>query len=82
MLCLFLYRKGTCNAVALWVDWIFDETCTITTGPTAPVEINKNVKWDMHVRQGVQLINNRDFQGHIDYTFNFNRKTGQVCFKM
>ncbi|GJQ77767.1 putative arginine methyltransferase [Trypoxylus dichotomus] len=74
--------NGTCNGIALWVDWIFDEEYTITTGPIAQVEINECVKWDMHVRQGVQLINNRDFQGRIDYTFSFNHDFGEISFKV
>ncbi|XP_011181598.2 protein arginine N-methyltransferase 7 [Zeugodacus cucurbitae] len=51
---------GTCNGVALWVEWNIDggsaSKSIVSTGPTEPVVPGEFIKWDMFVRQGVQLF--------------------------
>lgn len=49
---------GACNGIALWMDWVLDpkEECIVSTGPTAEVQIDHQVSWDMHSRQGVYLF--------------------------
>ncbi|XP_039963588.1 protein arginine N-methyltransferase 7 [Bactrocera tryoni] len=55
---------GTCNGIALWVEWNIDggsgSKSIVSTGPVEPVEPGNFIKWDMFVRQGVQLLE----QGH------------------
>ncbi|KAH8355203.1 hypothetical protein KR093_008296 [Drosophila rubida] len=50
---------GTCNGIALWVDWQLasdSPKSVVTTGPIEPVVPGQFVKWDMFVRQGVHFV--------------------------
>lgn len=55
---------GTCNGIALWVEWNIDgglsSKSIVSTGHVEPIVPGKFIKWDMFVRQGVQLFE----QGH------------------
>ncbi|XP_064611177.1 protein arginine N-methyltransferase 7-like [Liolophura sinensis] len=46
---------GTCNGVALWMDFSFGET-EISTGPVTPPVPGAKVQWDRCTRQGVHLF--------------------------
>ena len=54
------YRNGTCNGIALWVDWLIDNAnhckSIVTTGAIQPIINGEFVQWDMFHRQGVLLI--------------------------
>ncbi|GBN22019.1 Protein arginine N-methyltransferase 7 [Araneus ventricosus] len=47
--------SGTCNAVALWTDYSFQDT-EVTTGPIQPIVTNQTIKWSMNSQQGVYFI--------------------------
>lgn len=44
-------RTGTCNGVALWIDYNF-----IDKPFDSNIELNDCIQWDMFVRQGVHLF--------------------------
>ncbi|XP_023027368.2 arginine methyltransferase 7 [Leptinotarsa decemlineata] len=71
-----------CNGIALWVDWNLDDSpdSTITTGPIRPIEIGKNIHWDMYTRQGVCLFPGRNHK-EIEYNFKFDFHDGNITFK-
>lgn len=76
-------RKGTCNGIALWVDWILDadEKYVVSTGPSAPIRVDHQVSWDMHSRQGVYLFVDTVSQVTcLSFTTCFNPKSGNISF--
>lgn len=52
----FNYREGTCNGIALWVDYSLDSEVEVSTGPTKEVIPGEQIEWDLHTRQGVFLL--------------------------
>ncbi|XP_043285882.1 protein arginine N-methyltransferase 7 isoform X2 [Venturia canescens] len=50
--------RGSCNGIAIWLDWILDHETTISTGPTCDVIPGQGISWDFHTRQGVFLFRN------------------------
>lgn len=46
----------TCNGVAFWVEYAFNERWTSSHGPSSQIESGKPVNWKMQDRQGVHLI--------------------------
>lgn len=50
--------QGSCNGIAIWLDWILDLESVISTGPTSDVVPGKRISWDFHTRQGVFLFRN------------------------
>ncbi len=49
------FRSGTCNGVAVWMEFYYGNKTVITTGLVAAPKINENLKWDENHRQGVHL---------------------------
>lgn len=54
------YRSGSCNGVALWVDWHLSDDSnssktTVTSGPSIPVEVDKYISWDIHSRYKLKI---------------------------
>ncbi|XP_067642449.1 protein arginine N-methyltransferase 7 [Eurosta solidaginis] len=53
-------RNGCCNGVALWVEWNIDGSrspkSVVSTGPIETIVPGNFIKWDMFIRQGVQLF--------------------------
>ncbi|GIY94694.1 protein arginine N-methyltransferase 7 [Caerostris extrusa] len=45
-----ILSSGTCNAVALWADYNFNNI-EISTGPTQPIVTNHEIQWDMNNKQ-------------------------------
>ncbi|CAK9803941.1 Protein arginine N-methyltransferase 7 [Anthophora plagiata] len=78
-----ILKNGTCNGVALWVDWHLDSEITISSGPTAEVQPGKRISWDRFTRQGVHLF--KDIarvtqRSVVSYSFNFVPQHGNVKF--
>ncbi|XP_029838738.2 protein arginine N-methyltransferase 7 isoform X2 [Ixodes scapularis] len=77
---------GNCNGVALWMDFVFDEDNTVTTGPTKKVVLGKKVTWDRFSRQGVYLFDKRSLQHCKDsgtilkWTFELDQQSGSVQY--
>lgn len=67
----FILIRFKCNGIAVWVDWILDderaEYSTVTSGPVVATEVGKTVQWDVHSRQGVSLLGNREMPSVFDY---------------
>ncbi|XP_063991899.1 protein arginine N-methyltransferase 7 [Diachasmimorpha longicaudata] len=47
---------GSCNGIALWVDWHLDSETIISTGPVTEIIPSERISWDMDTRQGVFLL--------------------------
>jgi hypothetical protein len=92
------FRSGTCHGIALWVAWDLDGNPkhAISTGPKETVQINKEVIWDMHTRQGVYFfqehrlvdtactfsfeVHFRPQDGDIQFHFDVNPSSAKDCF--
>ncbi|XP_008551526.1 protein arginine N-methyltransferase 7 isoform X1 [Microplitis demolitor] len=51
-----ILEEGSCNGIALWVDWYLDSELMVSTGPSKPIIAGKKITWDMNNRQGVHLL--------------------------
>ncbi|XP_015109826.1 protein arginine N-methyltransferase 7 [Diachasma alloeum] len=51
-----IIESGSCNGIALWVDWHLDPETIVSTGPTTEVTPGQRISWDMNTRQGVFLL--------------------------
>ncbi|KAH8305910.1 hypothetical protein KR018_003205 [Drosophila ironensis] len=80
-----LKKSGTCNGVALWVDWQLSEDnsprSVVSTGPSEPVEPGEFVKWDMFVRQGVHFPQKANQNvDSLEWSTDFNPLSGELTF--
>ncbi|XP_055909924.1 protein arginine N-methyltransferase 7 [Eupeodes corollae] len=81
-------ENGSCNGIALWVDWNIDGSnnprSIVTTGPTQPITVGDYVQWDMFVRQGVHLIpepNKVDKHvSKVEWSVEFRPVSGEIKF--
>ncbi|XP_064466661.1 protein arginine N-methyltransferase 7-like isoform X2 [Ornithodoros turicata] len=48
--------NGTCNGVAVWMDFELDSNTVVTTGPTEQVQPGRKVQWDHCSRQGAYFF--------------------------
>ncbi|KAK0167741.1 hypothetical protein PV327_001609 [Microctonus hyperodae] len=53
-----VFSSGSCNGVALWIDWYLDSETVVSGGPLSKIETNKYISWEMNTRQGVHLLRN------------------------
>lgn len=80
-----LKHPGTCNGVALWVDWqlINDSSprSIVSTGPSEAVTPGEFVKWDMFVRQGVHFPQKTNQTiSSLAWSTDFKPLLGQLSF--
>ncbi|KAH8298510.1 hypothetical protein KR044_008953 [Drosophila immigrans] len=85
-----LSAAGTCNGIALWVDWQLaandSPKSVVTTGPIEPVVPGQFIKWDMFVRQGVHFINQTEAttkesaKNRLDWSTIFRPVLGDLSF--
>ncbi|XP_017111566.1 protein arginine N-methyltransferase 7 [Drosophila elegans] len=80
-----LKHPGTCNGVALWVDWqLVDDSSpksTVSSGPSEPVIPGAFVKWDMFVRQGVHFPRkSKEAVTHVEWSTDFKPLLGELNF--
>ncbi|XP_011304207.1 protein arginine N-methyltransferase 7 [Fopius arisanus] len=47
---------GSCNGIALWIDWHLDPETTVSTGPTTEITPGERISWDVNTRQAVFLL--------------------------
>ncbi|XP_067651513.1 protein arginine N-methyltransferase 7-like [Haliotis asinina] len=83
---LQMETNGCLNGIALWTEYEFRDTGTVTTGPRKSLRIGENVDWDYYTRQGVHLLKTPRIvsAGHtISLKIQFNPQTGEFdfCFK-
>ncbi|XP_073843451.1 arginine methyltransferase 7 [Musca autumnalis] len=75
-----------CNGIALWVDWLLDinPKSIVSSGPIQPIEVGSYVKWNMFVRQGVQLMSEtlqvESGKSAVHWEVNFNPNQGLLDF--
>ncbi len=48
--------SGSCNGVAVWMEYRLGKDTSISSGLVEPVTFGKHLKWDIHTRQGVHLF--------------------------
>ena len=78
-----ILESGSCNGVALWIDWHLDRDITVSSGPAAEIEPGKRISWDPFTRQGVHLFRNiRNVSRHdsLSWSFNFVPQHGDMKF--
>ncbi|KAH8327260.1 hypothetical protein KR074_007983 [Drosophila pseudoananassae] len=80
-----LKHPGTCNGVALWVDWqlINDSSprSVVSTGPSEEVTPGEFVNWDMFVRQGVHFPQKSNQTiSSLEWSTEFKPLLGQLSF--
>ncbi|KAJ8670527.1 hypothetical protein QAD02_001786 [Eretmocerus hayati] len=49
---------GSCNGIAIWVDWHLDDEICVSSGPVEEIVPGSRVSWDWYSRQGVHLLSN------------------------
>jgi len=79
-----LTGTGSCNGVALWVDWLLDEETSVSGGPTAPVVVGEDIQWDVHSKQGVYFfqtpVDVADSKRALHYQVNVTPGTYELKF--
>ncbi|XP_053994662.1 protein arginine N-methyltransferase 7 isoform X1 [Hylaeus volcanicus] len=78
-----ILQNGSCNGVALWVDWHLDSEITVSSGPNAEIQPGKRISWDPFTRQGVHLfreITNVTQQNVLQWSFAFMPQHGNMKF--
>ncbi|KAG5338171.1 ANM7 methyltransferase, partial [Acromyrmex heyeri] len=76
--------SGTCNGIAIWVDWQLDSDLSVSCGPIEEIVPSKRVSWDPYTRQGVHLfrtISNVTEKSTLSWSFTFLPQNGEVEFK-
>ncbi|XP_072746127.1 protein arginine N-methyltransferase 7 isoform X1 [Anoplolepis gracilipes] len=79
-----ILSNGSCNGVAVWVDWQLDSDLSVSCGPIEEVIPGRRMSWDPYTRQGVHLFH-RIFdvmkgRNAISWSFNFVPQHGEVDF--
>lgn len=78
------YSNGSCNGVAVWIDWQLDPDLSISCGPTEEVIPGKRISWDPYTRQGVHLFHGisdvRTRRNTLLWSFTFVPQHGEVDF--
>lgn len=77
--------SGSCNGIALWVDFVLDEENIVTTGPTETIVPGEYVTWDCYSRQGVYLFGGRSYNDigtkELTWCFDIDPSCGSVSYK-
>ncbi|XP_028047050.1 protein arginine N-methyltransferase 7 isoform X2 [Monomorium pharaonis] len=76
--------NGTCNGVAIWVDWQLDSDLSISCGPIEEIVPGKRISWDPYTRQGVHLfrgVSNVTKESTLSWSFIFVPQNGEVEFE-
>lgn len=80
----FLFRDGTCNGIALWIDWKLDDDVIISSGPQESIKSGAQVIWDPHTKQGVHLlktIKSVKSKDTLSWSFDFKPNEGLMKFE-
>lgn len=77
---LFYYSQNS-NGVVFWIDWILDDALTISTGPTAKIQISELVPWNMYCQQSVHIFRS-PFPTNNPISFIFSYENGKAIFKL
>lgn len=85
---MFIYfdSPGTCNGVAIWMDYFLDKKTIVTTGLTATPQPDQNLQWEVNHRQGVHLfrtpvhISEVGTGARLKYRVRFRPSSGEFDF--
>nr|XP_033328864.1 protein arginine N-methyltransferase 7-like isoform X1 [Megalopta genalis]XP_033328865.1 protein arginine N-methyltransferase 7-like isoform X2 [Megalopta genalis] len=69
-----ILESGSCNGVALWVDWHLNAQITVSSGPTRAIQPGARISWDPFTRQGVHIfrdVTNVTQQSSLDWSFDY-----------
>ncbi|XP_051157383.1 protein arginine N-methyltransferase 7 [Leptopilina boulardi] len=75
---------GTCNGIALWIDWKLDDDVIISSGPQESIKSGAQVIWDPHTKQGVHLLKNIKSvksKDTLSWSFDFKPNEGLMKFE-
>ncbi|XP_076279439.1 arginine methyltransferase 7 isoform X2 [Lasioglossum baleicum] len=78
-----ILENGSCNGIALWVDWHLNSDITVSSGPKKEIQPGKRILWDPFTRQGVHLFRNiTDVtqQSVLQWSFDFVPQHGNIKF--
>ncbi|XP_020808100.1 protein arginine N-methyltransferase 7 [Drosophila serrata] len=80
-----LKHTGSCNGVALWVDWQLTDDSSpksiVSTGPSEQITPGEFVQWDMFVRQGVHFPRpTKEAISRLDWSTDFRPLLGELNF--
>ncbi|XP_065299428.1 protein arginine N-methyltransferase 7-like isoform X1 [Dermacentor albipictus] len=74
-------RQGDCNGVALWAEFMLDDSNTVTSGPTKAIVPGEQIIWDRFARQGVQFLNGTKLDPKaLKWEFTFDFSSGLTTF--
>ncbi|XP_014226087.1 protein arginine N-methyltransferase 7 isoform X1 [Trichogramma pretiosum] len=78
-------ESGSCNGIALWVDWHLDQDneIVVSSGPIVKIIPGERLSWDPYTRQGVHLpyeIKNVSSENSLRIRHKFNPKEGTMHF--
>lgn len=76
-----IFKTGSLNGLALWIDWHLDIETTVSTGPLTQVIPGERIIWDKNTRQGVYLfrkIENVTSENILDWSLKFNLKKDKI----
>ncbi|XP_043471337.1 protein arginine N-methyltransferase 7 isoform X2 [Leptopilina heterotoma] len=75
---------GSCNGIALWIDWKLDNDIIISSGPQEIIKPGEPIIWDQHIKQGVHLLKNTKIvksKDTLSWSFDFKPKEGFMKFE-
>ncbi|XP_066587278.1 protein arginine N-methyltransferase 7 [Prorops nasuta] len=81
---IHILNSGSCNGIALWIDWHLNKDITVTSGPIEEIVPGFRISWDPYTRQGVHLfknILNVTNESHVSWSFNFVPQHGTMEFE-
>jgi len=84
-----LNTPGVVNGVAVWVEYNFGDTQTMTSGLLCSPQVDKPLKWEQNIQQGVHILKHpvtiacpsSTSPSSLHYNINFKPKTGEIEFK-
>ena len=75
-----LVKRGA--GMAFWMEWCLTEEISVNTGPVEDIQLKKQIKWDMHHKQGVHFFVEKDENVCIsDIEVETTFKDGDLMFK-
>lgn len=80
------FSSGTCNGVAVWMDYSLDNSRTISTGLMSPPVEGEELRWYPFSKQGVHFfkqpevvdITNEQRHWKLRHKVTFRPKTGEI----
>ena len=69
------------NGLAFWIDWEFQETIALTTGPISSCQLDEYIEWDKASKQAVYFLEQLMSKNKIiNYELEFTN-SGELFFR-